>query len=34
MTEPLITENTHKEKFLLFFEPKNVTNQACCCCTL
>lgn len=34
MTEPLITENTYKEKFLLFFEPKKVINQACCCCTL
>lgn len=34
MTEPLITENINKEKFLLIFEPRQVVNQACCCCTL
>lgn len=34
MTEPLITENINKEKFLLIFEPKQVENRACCCCTL
>lgn len=34
MTEPLITENIHKEKFLLIFEPKQVENRVCCCCTI
>ena len=34
MTEPLITENINKEKFLLIFEPKQVENRACCCYTL
>lgn len=34
MIEPLITENINKEKFLLIFEPKQVENRVCCCCTL